>query len=271
MRVVSFNVTHDSSVCSYVDGKIEFYCKEERISKVKRDKAPFKSLELFYEQNFGSIDHFLFLTPSYEPDVFKNLSIYVWKKFGVELENYSSLQHHDCHASIAFYNSGFEKSLVFVIDRNGSIFFSPNGNELARESESFYVASYKESIFPLYKSFWIWDENKKVKIKNAIKSYYHESVNIEVNNPFGIVKVYEAATTLIGQNVMENGKTMGLSSYGENLEYPSLFLNGVPIRNYFSSVDVDFSEKNSSCFFGDEDKITDSLTKDNYQFYANKD
>lgn len=63
---------------------------------------------------------------------------------------------------------------------------------------------------------------------------------------------------------------MGLSSYGENLDYSPLFLNGSVIRNYFSSIDVSFSEQNSSCFYGDEDKITDNLTKENYQFYANK-
>ena len=41
MRIVAFNVTHDSSVCSLKDGEIEFFCKEERLSKVKRDKHPF--------------------------------------------------------------------------------------------------------------------------------------------------------------------------------------------------------------------------------------
>ena len=270
MRVVSFNTTHDSSVCSYVDGNIEFYCKEERVSKVKRDKAPYKSLDLFYEQNFGPIDHFLFLSPTNNSNTFKSYSRYIRKKFGVELENYAALQHHDCHASIAFYNSGFEKSLVFVIDRNGSVFFSENQKELARESESVYVASYTNKIYPLRKSFWINDENEKVYVKSLIRDYYNKDIDIEVNNPFSIVKAYEAATTLIGQHALENGKTMGLSSYGENLDYPSLFLNGSPIRNYFSSVDVDFSEANATCFFGDEDKITHNLTKDNYQFYANK-
>ena len=270
MRVVSFNTTHDSSVCSYVDGKIEFYCKEERIFKKKRAQFPFKSLELFYEQNFGPIDHFLYLTPSYSSNFFNLYSHYILKKFGVELENYSSLQHHDCHASIAFYNSGFEKCLVLVIDRNGSIFFSQNGSELARESESVYIASYDKSIFPLYKSFWIHDENEKVYVNNLIRDYYSKDVEVKVNNSFSIVKAYEAATTLIGQHALENGKTMGLSSYGENLDYPPLFLDGSAIRNYFSSIDADFSEQDSSCFYGYEDKITDSLTKDNYQFYANK-
>jgi len=269
MRVVSVNITHDSSVCSYVDGNIEFYCKEERISKIKRDQYPYKSLELFFNQNFGNVDHFLFLTPSYNYANFLNFSKYIEKKFSINLEDYSQLQHHDCHASIAFYNSGFQESLVFVIDRNGSVFFV-NGNPVARESESVYIASYSQNIFPLYKSFWIFDENEKVSVKKSIRSHYHKSIDIKIDNPFSIVKVYEAATTLISQNAIENGKTMGLSSYGENLNYPPLFLNGSPIRSYFSSINVNFSEPNCSCFFGEEDNITDNLTKNNYQFYANK-
>lgn len=136
--------------------------------------------------------------------------------------------------------------------------------------ESVYIASYNKGIFPVRKSFWINDENKKVYVKDLIKDYYQKDIDIEVNNPFSIVKTYEAATTLIGQHALENGKTMGLSSYGENLDYSPLFLNGSVIRNYFSSIDVSFSEQNSSCFYGDEDKITDNLTKENYQFYANK-
>ena len=41
-------------------------------------------------------------------------------------------------------------------------------------------------------------------------------------NEFGVVRAYEAATTLIGQGILESGKTMGLSSYGENLKYEIL-------------------------------------------------
>ncbi len=48
MRVLAFNVAHDSSVCSYVDGQIEFYCKEERLTRAKRDDCPFKALDLYH-------------------------------------------------------------------------------------------------------------------------------------------------------------------------------------------------------------------------------
>lgn len=271
MRIVSFNLTHDSSVCSYVDGEIEFYCKEERLSGKKRDMVPFLSLETYLKKDFGKIDHFLYLTPeNNDSSAYYLCKRYVEKYFDIELENFSYLNHHDCHASMAFFNSGFDKALIFVIDRNGSLFFY-NEEEVGRESESVYVGSYPPQISPLYKSFWINDENKKNLIKGVVESYYNSS-NLEINidNPFSIVKVYESATTLIGQHALENGKTMGLSSYGEDLDYPSLFLNGSPIRNYFSTVSTNFSVPDSSCFYGCEDKITDSVTEENYQFYANK-
>jgi predicted NodU family carbamoyl transferase len=139
MRILAFNVTHDSSVCSLNNGKVEFFCKEERLSRKKRDKHPFKSLELYHSLNFGKIDHILYLTPSNNEYlgeiVYKE---YINKKFNLDLENYSSLLHHKCHAALAFYHSNFKESLVFVIDRNGSIVFI-NDVEVCRESESVYV------------------------------------------------------------------------------------------------------------------------------------
>lgn len=271
MRIVAFNTTHDSSVCSYVDGKIEFYCKEERLSKVKRDTNPFLSLEEYKKQNFGKIDHLIYLIPSYDENEFLFFSRYLKKfydNYDGEIENYA-FKHHECHASMSFYNSGYSEALVFVIDRNGSLMLC-NNKPYARESESVYVCSYPDNITPLYKSFWIFDEYAKSIVKDQISKIFPKNVDIKVNNSYSIVKVYESATTLIGQHALENGKTMGLSSYGEKLDYPSLFLNGYPIGNYFSSVNAWFTESDASCFYGYEDKITSDIRKDNYQFYANK-
>lgn len=277
MRIASLNLSHDSSVCSYVDGKLEFYCKEERLSRTKRDSHPFLSLQKYFEQNLGKIDHFLYLTPSNdEPQVFHVYEEYIRKHSGIKLENFSGLKHHDCHASISFYNSGFSESLVFVIDRNGSIYFE-NNTAIARESETVYLASYPDKINPIYKSFSTYNTPYKHHKKELIKSFYNSKygkdyLEININNFWSIVKVYEAATTLIGQHALENGKTMGLSSYGEDIEYPPLFLDGSAISNYFTTLnlsDLGFIE-DSSCFFEFEDKIIYDLTKDNFQLYANK-
>ena len=268
MRILAFNVAHDSSVCSINDGQIEFFCKEERLSGLKRDKHPFKSLEKFAELNLGKVDHVLYVTPSNnEPDVEIVFNAYIKKKFNVNLENYSSLKHHDCHATLAFHNSGFDKALVFVIDRNGSMFFS-NGNLIGRESESVYLASTQHNLIAVRKNFWLnfGYENTKHEIENLIKSHY-PGVDVQAVNSLGIVKVYEAATTLIGQNPLENGKTMGLASYGENKIYDPLFIDNIPINEKFVHMPGGDSP---TCFYNCEAKITKEVKELEYQPYANR-
>lgn len=264
MRIVAFNPVHDSSVCAINDGKVEFFVKEERLSRQKRDSSPFKSLELYHSLNFGKIDKFLWVTPSNSnPSVEGWYRKYIHKKFNVELENYSSLKHHMAHAALAFNNSKFNQSLVFVIDRDGSIFFV-DGVPVCRESESIFNWN-KNHQYELYKSFWCYDEKNKFQIKEALKKEYN-NCSINLNNRLSIVKVYEAATMMINEDALENGKTMGLASYGENLDYESLFVNGSPIGEYFSHLN---NANESPCFYGDEHMIS-KVTEENYRYYANK-
>ena len=57
--------------------------------------------------------------------------------------------------------------------------------------------------------------------------------DLQFESGMGITKVYESATTLIGEGPLENGKTMGLAAYGEPRNYPPLFIGTVPIDQYF--------------------------------------
>jgi carbamoyltransferase len=265
MRILAFNVAHDSSVCLINNGEIEFFCKEERLTRNKRDKNPIKSLALIKELGFGEINHALYVNPSNnEPAAEYMYGMLLQKLLGVQMENYSSLLHHKCHASLAFYNSGFEKALVFVIDRNGSMFFI-DGINTAREAESVFVCTYSDGINPIYKSFSLQSsqEEKKEDIHNIISNYYKD-IDVKVD-ALGIVKVYEAATTLIGQDSLENGKTMGLSSYGSKQDYDPLFFNGTANSSLFSEIGA-----GNVCFYKESDRIVEHLTKDNYQYYADR-
>jgi carbamoyltransferase len=264
MRIVAFSVAHDASVCAINDGKIEFFAKEERLSRKKRDNSPFLALDLYHSLNFGKVDKFLYVTPSNtQPIVESMFRSYIQKKFKVELENYSSLKHHAAHAALAFNNSKFEESLVFVIDRDGSIFFM-NNNPVCRESESVFYCDKKEQK-EIYKSFWSFNEKERYSTRNKLETFYQDC-DINVNNRLSVVKVYEAATMMINQSPLENGKTMGLSSYGENIDYHPLFMNGCAISEYFSHLD---NGDESPCFYGDEHLIS-NVTEENYRYYANK-
>ena len=269
MRILAFNTTHDSSVCCINDGYIEFFCKEERLSRIKRDRNPFKSLQLFESINKEKIDHILFCTPSNRGgDMEFFYSEYIKKLFNKDMENFSFLTHHLCHASSAFYNSGFKEALSFVIDRNGSIVFQ-NSSDPCREAESVFKFKYPSSIEILYKSFWTNNliPIDKTNLKKYVQTIYPNS-DININNEYSITKVYEAATTLIGQNILENGKTMGLASYSKKNKFENLFMDNSPITNFFNHTFID--NENSVTFNGLENKITKDINKENYKFYADK-
>ena len=265
MRILAFSVAHDSSVCCLNNGEIEFFCKEERVSRKKRDQVPFKSLELFKENIKGKIDHVLYCTPSNsQKDIEGVFSIYINKIFDTPMENYSSLRHHDCHMALAYTNSGFDEALVFVVDRNGSSFFIDN-IEVARECESIYAVNKKE-IIELQKNFFITGPtDQKHVIKENIKNYYN--CEVKCDSEFSIVKVYEAATSLIGQKPLENGKTMGLSSYSNETNFSKLFIDHVPIGEKFTG---SVAPGLGGTFFDSLDKLTNNVSENNYHYYADK-
>jgi len=211
MRILGISPGHDSSICIINNGEIEFFAKEERLSRIKRDAFPFMILDTVATR-FKSIDY---VTYAWHPDdceKFESMNAYIHKKFNLPITPIHT--HHLAHAAGVFYASGFERALAVVIDRDGSIhentwrnFYHSNNEKGGREAESIYDCSYPNVFKVLYKNYW-------------------------THRTFSIAKKYEAATTLIGQNCLEGGKTMGL----EGLQHA----------------------------------IASTITRENYQFYANK-
>jgi len=263
MRIAAFSTAHDAAVCSINNGKLEFFAKEERLTRKKRDKNPYLALDLYHSLNFGKIDRFLYTTPSNISNLENGYKVYIEKKFKIPLENYASHNHHSLHAALAFNNSKFDEALVFVIDRDGSLIFL-NNTATCRESESVFYCRGREQK-EIYKSFWTFNEKDRYSLSKDLEKFY-PGVHLNVGNRLSIVKVYEAATTLINQGPLENGKTMGLSAYSEKTEFEPIFKNGYVIGELFSHLK---NNNETSCFFGDEDKIAD-VTEDNYKFYADK-
>lgn len=267
MRILAFNITHDSSVASIHDGKLEFFCKEERLTRLKRDSHPFESIKIYKKLNFGKIDKILYCTPTNDSkEIYQAYRDFLQKTFdqNIPIINFSSLQHHLCHAALSYFNSKFEKSLIFVIDRDGSVFFV---NELAEARESESVFFFDKSNFNiLYKSFYLNNINHKNFVEKEIKKYY-QNVDINVQSEFSIVKVYEAATTLINQHPLENGKTMGLSSYGKNENLLNLIENFSINDDYFTHINLHGNYV--SCFKECESLIQSNFSENNFEIYAN--
>jgi carbamoyltransferase len=259
-KILGISETHDSSICIFENGKIVNFLKEERFSKIKRDMYPFKS---FFEINLKEepID-LAFSTPTRNNDVYDLTKRVVGKNFKIDKDFDYSDEHHLVHANLAFYDSGFDEALVFVIDRNGSIW----GN-CVRESESVYLASYPNNFKALCKNFWIF-ENSAHEYVNLLKSN-DPDCDFNAKSMFGIVKVYESATTLIRQHALENGKTMGLSAYADkNKDYPKLFADGfIPLDHYFGH--ESFEGLRATNYLKLQNKSTKDITIENHQEYSN--
>jgi len=230
-KIFGISSAHDSSFCVLDKGKVEYFNKEERLSKNKRDRDPFYSI-FDYDSELNDI-HLSFSSPTTSKDYAQFFFDIAKKKHSIlSLTDYSD-HHHLVHANLAFYNSGFTEALVFVIDRDGSVYF-----DSCRESETVFVASYPNNFTPIYKNFW----SNNIYSQEYLEIFKKNNPDCEVNgkSSFSIVKVYESATSLILQNVLENGKVMGLSAYGDkNLEYHNLFKDDTtPDDYYFSHANI---------------------------------
>ena len=90
---------------------------------------------------------------------------------------------------------------------------------------------------------------------------------INLSSRYGIVKVYETATSLIQQHALENGKTMGLSAYGRENNFENLFRDGyIPNDRLFGHCDLKDETAAINKFL--HDKTTDQVTIDNHRLYA---
>jgi carbamoyltransferase len=206
MKILAINFTHDSSVAYMEDGEITGYYKEERYTRNKRDSFPDFSIKKCLN-NHPRPDFVLYHNMDY-PEGHIILKSYLTKCVGVPADIMvdTSQNHHLAHAACAFYNSGFDKSLVFVVDGRGSL----NQDFSTSECETIYSAEYPDKFEVLQKNTF----------RASYKPYMNrEAKNTEIENFLegvgGLVSKYNVSPLSFGQDLMENGKAMGLSAYGK--------------------------------------------------------
>lgn len=259
MKIVGVSPAHDSSICLVEDGSVKRFLKEERFTRKKRDSLPIKSLSMLLE-NGSEIDYFVYAPPAEGSwnQYFPNWVTYVNKFSKVNEFVDVSNEHHLQHASLAFYNSGFDEAAIIIVDGAGSYV------EGLQEIESIFTASYPDNIFPIYKNFWKKEVNAP-NVPYTLKNF--PDCEIETPKGFcGIVSLYITGTTLIGQNSLENGKTMGLAAYGKKSKLPNFIVgqsNIVDGRFFMLSKDKEGAVY--SDYFFDQTSI---VPKENYSLYA---
>tara|TARA_B100000427_G_scaffold324040_1_gene328467 strand:- start:1644 stop:2837 length:1194 start_codon:yes stop_codon:yes gene_type:complete len=206
MRIISVGASHDCSLVILDNGEIVYYLKEESMSGIKRDSAPMK---LMHDAiRFMPFDYAIYSSATEDAAEmfgYNFYKTYMQKIYGMSPIEYNggdtkypSFTHHLTHAAQGFYNSGFEEAYSVVVDGMGSMYVQPDQNVFTgREHESIYEASYPCNFHLIHK-----------------------------NNPswYGITLIYAVVTQLIGETDLENGKLMGLSSYGiPDQTLPSFF------------------------------------------------
>lgn len=256
MRILGISPFHDSSVALIVDGKIEAFIKEERITRAKRDAHPFLAVERIMKLAKGPVDAAVLCSPDHTDNSLFAWESFLKKKYNIKKVYDLSDRHHLQHASLAFYNSGFNKALVFVIDRMGSVI-----SGVGREAETVFTAEYPCNFSEIYKNIWLTKNGKNFTDNK-------DGCFIDATSNFGVVKVYETATSAIGQHALENGKTMGLAAYGRpNPHYQQLF----KVRNLANGGLFDHEHMfgdDQAIFLELKDKKTDQVTEENFQLYA---
>ena len=233
MNILGINPGHNGSVALISNGETIYYSEEERLSKHKYDSNPFRGM-LEILKNY-KIDHLAMAGTGdlqypkvnwTEEDLFTCLVRKFNNKF--EATNFCNV-HHKGHAACAFYNSGFEKALVVIVDGAGSYYKIDESSTGIRlqgyEAESLWLCEYPAKFTCLRVNY---GDNYCTPMNDG-ERYFGDSVTI--------TKAYEAVSHFLGFNFIEAGKTMGLSSYGkEDKNIPNLLYNGRGNKNLFHPV-----------------------------------
>ena len=216
---MAINPGHNGSVALVVDGKLEYYIEEERLSRSKRDGNPYRGMLYLMENHHideliiggtGQEDHRL-------PWTGENSYAALVRKFNPNVKTTAVWnEHHMGHVAAAFYGSGFDTAAAIIIDGSGSRCKldwnrSEEGIE-AYETESIYQCSFPGEFEPVFKRY---AENHAPRVIESDR---------EIDGTVTTVKAYEAVSMYLGFGFIEAGKTMGLAPYGKkDSKIPKLF------------------------------------------------
>ena len=216
MRVLSiFGGGHDSSATFVVDGKVERYLKEERYTGVKHASGYGGILKTLIDANLLSDVDYIMLTTRVDENE-QNMLRNILRSFSPQVKFFAPVnEHHLFHASNAFYDSGFEESLVVVIDAAGSFFSRKHQSTL--ECESVYHARYPYVFKKLYKGYWSDGDFKSREIKKTSNGCLYQIRDI--SSGWGnIGNIYNTAALAMGQTLDDCGKAMGLKVHSTTIQ-----------------------------------------------------
>jgi len=229
MYILGINISHHGSICLLKDGEVLLFLEEERLSGNKYsliNDSSFKVLSkikeytssvdyiallidgnhagmpgldnLIIEYNEDALKHITNIIADKSTELYKNFDIQRWNLVSEYLTQFAKPEtklyidlasHHNIHAVQSFYNSGFKEAVCVVVDGQGTS-LAGDCTDTIFERESIWKISYTKC-----------------------KKLYQE-FNTPEN---GIGSTYSRVTKKLGFKQFEEGKTMGLSSYDNEI------------------------------------------------------
>ena len=211
-RILAIHNSHNASICEINKEKIIYFQEAERLDL--RKKSPNWEILLHKYQN-QKFNKFIFIHSSSDFPVNKISD--VLNQYNINCDEILyEINHHFYHACSSFFNSGFEKSYVLVLDGSGS--------HDQFDNESCEIAS-----------LYFFNKNKYKKI---FKVYASEEEYVYKNdyfiNTMSLGNVYTTVKKLL--NFKEEGSVMALSCYGKEDMNIKLFTKKF---NHFKSIQQD--------------------------------
>jgi carbamoyltransferase len=227
LRIVGFNLSHDSSACLVEDGRIHAALALERTTRVKRGVVPThayaSAMADLSQQLLGGmgVDHsdidFWIASSTESRDQHDEQRLASTLGLLVPTGRCLVLPHpghHLAHASAAFYASGFDSAAAIVIDAYGSRV------GLGRERETAFTFTMSAAPQRVLQTMRADDRIAGRRRGGAL--WLPKDLS-------GIGEIYRVVTLALGfhdsgTTYDDAGKTMGLAAYGRPLSRENLFM-----------------------------------------------
>lgn len=195
---------HDFSSCLLSDGIMKHCVEDERITRKKHAFYPGVAYDLAKRNAANECMEMEHLDYTDIELVVGNdiLSHFYYHKLKNKVKNFVLINHHLSHACSAFFPSEFDEAAILTIDGGGNYVGDDSG-----ETKQIEVCSFG------------YGKGNSVKILEVQKGerYSAEKYNNEIDPVAdSIGGFYGVVTYASGFTFHEEGKTMGLSSYGDD-------------------------------------------------------
>jgi carbamoyltransferase len=235
MNILAISPGHNGSLCLLKDGKVELFVEEERITRVKYDGNPLRTLYEILKTTkidkliLGGTNKAMYSEVTWSGgDVYSNAVLRY--NPDVEIMDFTD-NHHLGHAAAAFYNSGYDSAAAIIVDGAGSIVQFDMGRNFPFETKGFETETIMKCNYDSFNT-----EYKSVGANYGTKLLSDDG-RIRFDGAVNITKAYESVTEYAGFHAIEAGKLMGLSSYGgPNPDIPELFIGEDGNRNVFEGL-----------------------------------